>query len=1108
MDDKPNSNTPTNNIDKAPEFEQVLDNFVEPTQTTTDDLPAANTSVASESTIGTPITNEPSTDTPTASSPSTDTPASIPDTPTITPANTPDNSPEKEQLPDTFSKLTQAITTSSIPASAIASNDTTSQANFDPNKKTPFKKFAIIGMALATVVLMVGIVVAQLSHQSRNNASVTIADLTDEQKQKLGIAEKIPSKETSEQEANYSDEYKNYLNLSDEEKAKLEVIPRKDKIPDEKIDEIKDETDDKVLASLPDQFDLRDTINITIGDQGSFGLCWDYATGTALETHLKLRGIDYDPSEYQVDFLASNLTYGSRNLHSGGYFSAFIDVAASIGIISEDEYSLLNIDPRSEYTSYDGRVYTGSDGNYDYLSLAKNNNPIYVTKTVDFPSVYKTAGKANNKTDAELQEFRDLVKAHIMTNGALYTATTAPWPGLANRYCEKAGIGCQTNHAMAIIGWDDNYPKENFVKVNENSYPTEETPEHDGAYIVFNSWGNNWIGPNIEGAAFYVSYDEYDIESQLSGIVSTSIEDTRNLKTFKSPLAKGLVEDELSFYIFEKNGEEYISDYALSKLSYLDLSNRGLSDQDLRNLARDIAQNLPNVTSLDIGHNSITDLSFLKDLPNLSSIHFSNNQVADILPLCSAKNITDFQLSYNNIKDVSCLSSKFDENSYGHLDVSGNVSVSGIDKLTNLHSLIADEIGLESLAQLSNLTKLDYLSVARNHIKNLDGLNALELNTLNVSGNELTDLSTEATIGFLSIANNHLEDIAILNNITSTGVDASENSFDDLSQLNNAEILWLNLDKNKKPLSNFSSLSSLSTLSLRNCDIKSLAELGELKNLSSLTLSGNQLESLDGIEKLQNLTDLNVDNNNITSLAAISKLDNLLTLDASNNKISNADGLANLKNLYYASLRDNQLTAIPNFSTQETVYLDLANNPISSAIIPQSIASINLTGCNISSLDASKATLLTNLVLTDNPNYHEYPSLITALVNRRSPQKGQYCYVTTDRTFSSDELKQLGEITQSRDHVSLSLSGSEYDLELEKTPNGTVNLEAYPDERKFLMRTLRTSAKTNDYQVDKAATELHLANPTIDSLSFDWPPSQHITSNLTFLPQLRVYHLQ
>ena len=63
-----------------------------------------------------------------------------------------------------------------------------------------------------------------------------------------------------------------------------------------------------------------------------------------------------------------------------------------------------------------------------------------------------------------------------------------------------------------IVGWDDNYPKENF-----------NTPlEGDGAFICLNSWGSSFG----EDGIFYVSY--YDSNIGTHNVAYTRIEDNDN----------------------------------------------------------------------------------------------------------------------------------------------------------------------------------------------------------------------------------------------------------------------------------------------------------------------------------------------------------------------------------------------------------------------------------------------------------------------------------------------------------------------------------------------------------------------------------------------------
>lgn len=81
----------------------------------------------------------------------------------------------------------------------------------------------------------------------------------------------------------------------------------------------------------------------------------------------------------------------------------------------------------------------------------------------------------------------------FMWDPAYYNSTTYSF------YCPYNGI---PNHAVVIVGWDDNYSKDNF-KIK---------PPADGAFIVKNSWGTSWGDKGY----FYLSYYDKTLDDAVA----------------------------------------------------------------------------------------------------------------------------------------------------------------------------------------------------------------------------------------------------------------------------------------------------------------------------------------------------------------------------------------------------------------------------------------------------------------------------------------------------------------------------------------------------------------------------------------------------------------
>ena len=101
---------------------------------------------------------------------------------------------------------------------------------------------------------------------------------------------------------------------------------------------------------------------------------------------------------------------------------------------------------------------------------------------------------------------RDLVKGAIVENGAVGTAIYA-FTGYYNDatnayYGSKAN---STNHAITIVGWDDDFPASDFKPCND------KLPEHDGAWLVRNSWSTT-TAASYE-SYFWLSYEDASISN-------------------------------------------------------------------------------------------------------------------------------------------------------------------------------------------------------------------------------------------------------------------------------------------------------------------------------------------------------------------------------------------------------------------------------------------------------------------------------------------------------------------------------------------------------------------------------------------------------------------
>ena len=274
----------------------------------------------------------------------------------------------------------------------------------------------------------------------------------------------------------YSEAYKKYLQLSEEEKNNLAIIPDKYDIPmsviyTQSMEENYNLTEIEEIE-IPESFDLRDKINIEVENQGSSEICYTFASLTSVETNLALKHNDY------VDLSESHLATFSYGLKGGSFVHADHKYYRErIGPVYQDEWpSEMGIPAKR-----------------------------YVEKTVSLPTI----NKINAYTQEELNTARKMIKKHIMEYGSLYASIASNMvKNDDNLYVLNTKFSDLPDHAVSIIGWDDNFSKENF--------PINLKPNKDGAYLALNSWGESW-GDN---GCFWISYEDCWVESALKGTIS------------------------------------------------------------------------------------------------------------------------------------------------------------------------------------------------------------------------------------------------------------------------------------------------------------------------------------------------------------------------------------------------------------------------------------------------------------------------------------------------------------------------------------------------------------------------------------------------------------
>lgn len=244
-------------------------------------------------------------------------------------------------------------------------------------------------------------------------------------------------------------------------------------------------------------------------DQYPYGTCWAFATMALAEINLMKNGIYSTPdlSELHLSYFAYNTvvdplggtegdyrTFRNKELldYGGDFERAFDTLHKWTGAASESKvpYSWGSQALRSglsEALAYDDQVHIESSymAQVDMKAFRSSRNLSALNPIKKMITDYGAAGIY----------FGAVNSMQGVTSQKIYSSTY-------KSYYNSTPM--TSNHAVVVVGWDDNFPKENFAK----------TAPGNGAFLVRNSWSTNGSLDNMDYTGyFWMSYYEATLDN-------------------------------------------------------------------------------------------------------------------------------------------------------------------------------------------------------------------------------------------------------------------------------------------------------------------------------------------------------------------------------------------------------------------------------------------------------------------------------------------------------------------------------------------------------------------------------------------------------------------
>lgn len=240
-------------------------------------------------------------------------------------------------------------------------------------------------------------------------------------------------------------------------------------------------------VTYPSYFNQQDSYAIFAKDQQNTGLCWAFSANLALEMYYNIRFgqmMDFSEAWVALSLYKSGIKDGfDFESNQGANITYFDKAIKQFGIMDESDF------PFEKFYQLDSSNYNDYYNFYSQYANVDIATSATLTKFDDY-----------NAKSSKKQEIIKSYKEQITNNGALvagiYSSKTYDVNGVDCVYSTET----KTNHAITLIGWDDN------ISLNVNG------TTHTGAWIAKNSWG-----ADEKDGLFYIMYDDTVVSRYVYG---------------------------------------------------------------------------------------------------------------------------------------------------------------------------------------------------------------------------------------------------------------------------------------------------------------------------------------------------------------------------------------------------------------------------------------------------------------------------------------------------------------------------------------------------------------------------------------------------------------